>query len=262
MLTRSAQAAQVTGAPRRTGAGAIAAMCAAVLACVSACGAAAAAPQSGQGPGRCRLSAAIIPAGLPGFAKYRTLSRMPFPGRPRPGAPPSLAQREYLCGEAEGFLTGISLTGKYRRENNEQARRLGYKAGKWPSTPLSGAIVTEQRHKVLEVYVSVFQFRSAQAAEAYVHPPRPGPQVTGGLAFQLRPRPLGGLHLPGVAAFRQPLGTSPTKDEMDITVKLPLKNYVLVLALCGGESFDWNDAAPYWEKVHAMVGARLEGGIS
>jgi hypothetical protein len=237
-------------------------MCAAVAVAASACGSEPGTLHSAQSGGQCRLSAGTLPARFPGFTQYQALSHMAYPGHAIPSAPQALPQRDYLCGEAEGFLTDISLTGKYRQENNEQAQSLGYTVGKWPSTPLHGSIVGQQRHRALEIYVSAFQFTSARAAEAFISPLRSGPRLAGGLAYLLRPRPLSAPRLPGVVAFTEPLGTNPAEDETDITVKLPLKNFVLVLALCGGESFDWSDAAPYWERVHTMVTAQLEGGKS
>ena len=215
------------------------------------------------GPGklaRCVISLRTFPAAadFPGFTEYARVPKLSFPAQPRPGSPPSPLQREYVCGAVAGFLVDISLTGKYRQENNARAKSLGYTVGKWPGTPLSGSIVGQQRHKVLEIYVSAVQFASARAAMSYADPP-PGPSVAGGLAFRLRPRPLHVLRLPGAVAFAQPLGTNPAENEMDITVRLPSGRFVLVLGLRGGEALDWADAAPYWTKFYAMTAPRLEG---
>lgn len=241
-----------------------------VLTASASCATGSAAPPSGTarlaaaGPGQnapCRISLANLPAPaeLPGFTEYWTIPHMKFPGRPRPGGPPPPLEKEYACGVVAGFLADVSLTGRYRRENNAWARSLGYTIGKWPYTPLSGSIVAQQRHKVLEVYVSLFQFTSAPAAMAYADPPSPGPTAAGGLAFRLRPRPLHVLSLPGAVAYTQPLGTNPARDEIDITVRLPLRDYVLVLGLRGGESFGWADAAPFWKKAYAMTAPLLGG---
>jgi hypothetical protein len=198
-------------------------------------------------------------AQLPGFTEYWTIPHMKFPGRPRPGGPPPPLETDYVCGVVAGFLANISLTGKYRQENNAWARNLGYTIGKWPYTPLSGSIVGQQRHKALEVYVSLFQFTSDRAATAYADPPTRGPVATGGLAFRLRSRPLHVLSLPGAVAYTQPLGTNPAQYEVDITVRLPLRDFVLVLGLRGGESFNWTDAAPFWKKAYAMTAPLLGG---
>jgi hypothetical protein len=259
MLTRAARAGAVP----------VAALCAVLLAATASCGSGSPAPSGGVArlaassgqKAPCRLSLANLPAAaaFPGFTEYWTIPHMSFPGRPRPGGPPPPLQREYTCGVVAGFLTDISLTGRYREENNARARSLGYTIGRWPYTPLSGSIVGQQRHKALEVYVSLFQFTSARAATEYADPPASAPAVTGGLAFLLRPRPLHVLSLPGAVAFTQPLGTSPAQDEIGITVRLPLRNFVLVLGLAGGESFNWTDAAPYWKKSYAMTAPLLGG---
>jgi hypothetical protein len=248
------------------------AVCAAVLAASAACGSASRAPgadaarlaaTAGQ-PTGCRISMGTLPAaeGFPGFTEYQTLPGMRFPARPHPGSPPSPLQREYVCGDVAGFVTNISLTGKYRQQNNATARSLGYPIEKWPYTPLSGPIVGQQRHKALEIYVSVLQFTSAQAATSYADPPQLGPGVTAGMAFLLRQRPLHVLRLPGAVVFAQPLGTNPAGDEMDVTVRLPLRDFVIVLGLRGGESFGWADAAPYWNKVYATITPALRGKAS
>lgn len=207
----------------------------------------------------CRLSMANLPtaADFPGFTEYWTIRRLKFPGRPRLGGSPSPLQLEYICGAVAGFLTDISLTGKYREENNAWAQSLGYAIGKWPYTPLSGPIVGQQRHKALEIYVSLLQFTSARAAMTYAD--STGPTITGGLAFRLRPHPLHVLRLPGVVAFAQPLGTNPAQDETDITVRLPFRSFVFVLGLRGGESFSWTDAAPFWKRAYAKAAPLLGG---
>ncbi len=244
-----------------------AAVCAVVAAACASCGARSLAPPSGTGQpaaaghrARCVLSMSTLPApaAFPGFTEYTTLPDMRFPAQPGRDSPPSPLEREYVCGDVAGFLTNISLTGKYRQQNNARAEGLGYAIGKWPYTPLSGSIVGQQRRRVLEIYVSVFQFTSARAAMSYADPPA-GPAMTGGLGYRLRPRPLHDLSLPGAVAFAQPLGTKPAEDEVDITVRLPLKDFVLVLGLRGGESFDWADAAPYWNRIYAVIAPLLGG---
>jgi hypothetical protein len=70
-------------------------------------------------------------------------------GTSLPGHPSSL-QLQYVCGEFNGFIANIALTGVYRQENNERARQFGYPLEKWPFTPLNGQIVEQHKHRVLE----------------------------------------------------------------------------------------------------------------
>lgn len=254
MLTRAAGAVQA------------AALCVVVATASVSCGSRSPAPPGGTGDPvaaghrvRCSLSMGTLPtaAVFPGFTEYTTTPDMRFPGQP-PGGSSSPLEREYVCGDVAGFLTDISLHGKYRQQNNVAAKMLGYTIGKWPYTPLGGSIVSQQRHRVLEIYASVFQFTSAQAATSFADPPA-GPAVTGGLAYRLRPRPLHALRLPGIVAFTEPLGANPAEDETDITVRLPLRDCVLELGLLGGESFGWADAAPYWKRTYAVITTFLGG---
>src|ERR1700735_445616 len=201
----------LTAGSRRAAACSAAALCAVIVGASAICGCGSRGPGSGvaepAGPGklaRCVISLRTFPAAadFPGFTEYARVPKLSFPAQPRPGSPPSPLQREYVCGAVAGFLADISLTGKYRQENNARAKSLGYTVGKWPGTPLSGSIVGQQRHKVLEIYVSAVQFASARAAMSYADPP-PGPSVAGGLAFRLRPRPLHVLRLPGAGGSLQ-----------------------------------------------------------
>jgi hypothetical protein len=88
---------------------------------------------------------------------------MQWPGTSLPGHPGSL-QLLYVCGEFDGFVATIALTGVYRQENNERARKFGYTPGKWPFTPLTGQIVQQNEHRVLEIYTTLFQFKSRNYA--------------------------------------------------------------------------------------------------
>jgi hypothetical protein len=100
---------------------------------------------------------------LPGFTQYVQYPTMQWPGTSLPGHPGSL-QLLYVCGEFDGFVATIALTGVYRQENNERARKFGYTPGKWPFTPLTGQIVQQNEHRVLEIYTTLFQFKSRNYA--------------------------------------------------------------------------------------------------
>ncbi len=101
---------------------------------------------------------------------------------------PNIFQMQYVCGEFYGFIANIALTGVYRQENNERARKLGYTPGKWPLTPLTGQIVEQNKHRALEIYTTLFQFKSTQAVAQYVAMGKPV-KVLGGLALQYDDRP-------------------------------------------------------------------------
>jgi len=114
-----------------------------------------------------------------------------------------------VCGEFNGFIANIALTGIYRQENNEQARKLGYAPGTWPITPLSGQIIQQNPHRVLEIYVTLFQFKSAPVAAQYVAVGKPI-KVLAGLALQYDDREIRVEPLPGALVTTEYGGCLPS----------------------------------------------------
>jgi hypothetical protein len=226
---------------------------------LASCGAVHASVEAQRGA-PCHIAGSRFPAAadLPGFTQYVSYTKLAYHMAPTLGKNVPQSERAYVCGKAAGFLANMSLTGRYREENSSQARALGYTIGKWPYTPLNGSIVSQQRHKALEIYVSIFQFTSATAARNYIDPAHAMPAAAAGLAHELQPRVLHVLRIPGVTTTQEPVGANPATSETDITVKVPLGNFAAIVAVAGGESFSWPDALPYWKKAYALL-APLEG---
>jgi hypothetical protein len=194
---------------------------------------------------------------LPGFTQYVEFDHMQVPGSSAPGHP-TLFQKQYVCGEFYGFVTNAALTGIYRQENNEQARQLGYPLEKWPYTPLSGPIVEQNKHRVLEIYAGLFQFKSEQAVAQFVDLGKPI-QVLAGLAQQQDDHELSVSPLPGSLVTEQWEGTNPSSDELGISVRAPMADYVLTLSIQGGTDLDWNDVMPVWTTINSLL-KPLESG--
>jgi hypothetical protein len=194
---------------------------------------------------------------LPGFTQYVQFARMQVPGTSAPGHL-AVFQKQYVCGEFYGFVTNAALTGIYRQENNEQARQLGYPIEKWPYTPLSGQIVERNEHRVLEIYAGLFQFKSAQAVAQFVDVGKPI-QVLAGLAQRQDDHQLSVSPLPGSLVTEQYEGTDPSSDELGISVRAPIEDYVLTLSIQGGTDLDWSDVQPYWTTINSLL-KPLESG--
>jgi len=67
----------------------------------------------------------------------------------------------------EGFVNDLALRGRYRAENDAQARALHYTVGHLPLLPLTGAIVRDHVG-ALEVYQTNWAFTSRDGAAAYM----------------------------------------------------------------------------------------------
>jgi hypothetical protein len=194
---------------------------------------------------------------LPGFTQYVQFPHMGWPGSSAAGHP-NIFELHYVCGEFNGFIANIALSGVYRQENNERARKLGYAPGKWPMTPLTGQIVQQHKHRVLEIYVTLFQFDSAHVAAQYVATGKPI-KVLAGLALRYDDRRIPVEPLPGALVTTEYEGADISSDESQITIRAPMRNYVLTLDLQGGTDLDWNDALPYWTKINTLL-KPLESG--
>jgi hypothetical protein len=188
---------------------------------------------------------------LPGFTRYVQYLDMGWPGSSIAGHPNTF-ELHYVCGEFNGFIANIALTGIYRQENNEQARKLGYAPGTWPITPLSGQIIQQNPHRVLEIYVTLFQFKSAPVAAQYVAAGKPI-KVLAGLALQYDDREIRVEPLPGALVTTEYEGADIPSDESQITIRAPMGTDVITLDLQGGTDLDWSDVLPYWIKINSLL---------
>lgn len=91
----------------------------------------------------------------------------PFKGGIRGGKGP-IFQREYMLGRVNDMITTLALHGKYRANENAEAKALNYPIMKWPYVPLWGLIVRDNPHKVLEVGEQDYVFQTPAAAAAWV----------------------------------------------------------------------------------------------
>jgi hypothetical protein len=186
---------------------------------------------------------------LPGFTQYVQYPRMQWPGTSLPGHPGNL-QLQYVCGEFDGFVASIALTGVYRQENNERARKFGYTPGKWPLTPLTGQIVQQNEHRVLEIYSTLLQFKSTAAAEQFVGTGKAFHSIA---PAQVDDRQLPVSPLPGSVVTTQYEGADIPTDENIITIRAPIGYYAVTLDLQGGTDLDWSDVLPYWIKINSLL---------
>jgi hypothetical protein len=209
-------------------------------------GPASAAAQSGCGAERRFLPTRTD---FPGFTQYVENVKMPWPASSLPGHPGTL-ELQYVCGEFDGFVASIALTGVYRLENNERAKQFGYPIGKWPYTPLSGQIVQQNQHRVLEIYASLFQFKSTQAAEQFVGSGKPFRSIA---PAQVDDRQLPVSPLPGSVVTTEYVGADIPSDESLITIRAPIADYAVTLDLQGGTDLDWSDVLPYWIKINSLL---------
>jgi hypothetical protein len=235
---------------------------AAVLTAVPACSA-----RPAQGPARVTAAAgplrcdgagrALIPAArLRGFTELVAMPDAALPVHWSGRHPLPFAGR-YQCGQFRGFVTGLAMAGRYRRQNDQRARRLGYTLGKWPLVPLTGAIVAQRKHQVLEIYEGAYQFSSASAAAAFLRAESGGGQVPilAGEALRLQPHPLAVTPAPGAVVTERLLGPHAAADERAIYVGLRTGGLALTLSFQGGQALSWRDVSPYWQMEKAQLAA-------
>ncbi len=150
------------------------------------------------------------------------LSAPPFKGG-LPGARPPLYVQQFVAGRLEGFLTKMSLHGRFRAAENEWARRLGYPIMRLPYVPLSGLVVRANPYSVLEVYETTLTFTSPEGAEAWLADALDGLQRVGGLPH------LGDETL----AYRLAFGSG-ANYELDVTVLFRVGDVATKLGVQGG----------------------------
>lgn len=147
-------------------------------------------------------------------------------------------EKAYLCGEFYGFITDAALSGVFRQQNNNAAVRAGYAITKWPYVPLSGAIVRDRGHQVLELYEGLYQFSSGRAAASF----RKIVRTNSGKAAS--------YGVPGgFAAYTGILGANANTDEHVIRIDGQRGDYVVTVSIRGGRSLAWKDVAPYWNVI-------------
>lgn len=190
-------------------------------------------------PPRCGAERRFLPAQsqLPGFTQYVQYPHMLWPGTSLAGHPNSF-QVQYVCGEFYGFIANIALS--------------GYAPGKWPLTPLTGSIVRQNKHGVLEIYATLFEFKSAHVAAQYIDAQKPV-KVLAGLALQYDDRQIPVNPRPGSLVTTEYEGADVSSDESQITIRVPIGDYVVILDLQGGTDLDWNDVLPYWIKTNSLL---------
>lgn len=198
----------------------------------------------------------VSAASLPSYTEFLSLGKTALPVQSQINHPLSF-QRQYACGEFEGFVTNLALTGTYRQQNNARARQLGYTLGKWPLVPLTGPIVAQQAHRVLEIYEGVYEFASPTSAAAFLRTESGGSQagIVAGLARAVAAHPLSVRPAAGAVVTERLLGPQRSSDEHAIYTGLQIKDFAITLSFQGGQALTWRDVTPYWDTVRSRLTA-------
>ncbi len=188
----------------------------------------------------CLLSRnALLGPDVPGFAAFVGFPDVSLPVR-SVTTHPLWFQRDYVCGRYYGFVITAALKGRYRQQNNATARAAHYPIRKWPYVPLTGDIVAQLRHRVLEIYEGVYQFHSVAAARAYLMVVRGGTPAT----------PVRTASVPeSFEAGSSVLGPDRGTDEHVIRVSGQMGAVDVTASLQGGQSLTWRDVRPYWQQA-------------
>jgi hypothetical protein len=196
----------------------------------------------------------FIPAArLPGYTPFLVVHGRIPPVQSMPGHPLPFTDR-YICGQFRGFLTDLALRGAYRRQDNTRARRLGYTLGKWPLVPLTGQIVSQQAHLVLEIYEGVYQFSSPSESADFLRATSGGRgNVIAGLAKEMEGHPLAVRPARGAVVIEHPLGPDKTADELAIYVGLQIGDFAVTLSFQGGDALDWRDVSQFWTTARSRL---------
>lgn len=172
----------------------------------------------------------------PGFTLFGADPHAGQPFKGQAGHPIWLAT-QYQCGVGYGFLADIILQGKYREQDDAQARSLGYPIGKWPYVPFIGSITSQAPHLTLEIYESVFQFRSERAAQSMLD----------------SYRNTSALIAPGVPkGFRistSLIGPDDGLHERGIGVLGRVGSIFMAVSFQGGRDLSWDDVRSLWTQV-------------
>jgi hypothetical protein len=84
-------------------------------------------------------------------------------------------------------------------------------------------------------------------------------KVLAGLALQYDDRQISVNVRPGSLVTTEYEGADVPSDESQITIRVPIGDYVMTLDLQGGTDLDWNDVLPYWTKINSLL-KPLESG--
>ena len=96
----------------------------------------------------------------------RVISAFPSKGR-LPGRSAPLFQTTFLGGRKVAALAKVTMTQPYYSEERQHAEELGYRMGRWPLTPLSGAVVAETPGP-LEIYQVHYVFSASSGASSLI----------------------------------------------------------------------------------------------
>ena len=149
--------------------------------------------------GSCAIptTAMLTPQDLPRFVEIFRLTHAQLPGSPGIAGHLRWDITQYVCGQTYEFISDVIMYGKYRAQDNAQARSLGYPVGKIPLLPYEGPAVSQLPHGVFQADEEVFQFCSAKAAAMWLADGRWSPTPLHPLADL--PLPSGFIAIPGVA---------------------------------------------------------------
>ena len=79
----------------------------------------------------------------------------------------ALAISDWRAARLRGWIARIAVTGPDRASEDQYARSLGYRAGRFPLVPLVGPVV-EHNPGILEVYQTNTEYHSAAGASDYM----------------------------------------------------------------------------------------------
>jgi hypothetical protein len=89
-------------------------------------------------------------------------------------------------------------------------------------------------------------------AAQYVDAQKPV-KVLAGLALQYDDRQIAVSPRAGSLVTTEYEGADVPSDESQITIRVPIGDYVVTLDLQGGTDLDWNDVLPYWIKINSLL---------
>ena len=198
----------------------------------------------GARPG-CRVSRPVMLTAMPGFVTMLQQDFAQVPGDSGLGSQTAPDITQYVCGEGSGFVSDDIMYGKYRTQDNALAQRLGYRVGKFPLVPYTGAAVTALPDGVFETYEMVLQFRSAKAAAGWLSGGQQSPGPDGRLSTTSLPRTF--------TAEASSAGPNDGQHEHRITVTGRVGAVVIALNIAGGLHLAWPDVQPIWASAYQRL---------